>query len=305
MADHDALEAYCSALEAERQRRGLELELLTIDGLDIPDDRIAAEGFAGLSDDQLADIALSPEAIRAIEEHLDDTEVEVGPWYFDALRVVGDARPEAAENARRAVEVYERLRDAGLLGAGKASTVARSSSHTWFVRSPLARRAAYAIAASLLIGMGVLIGSMAFHGIATATGMEILVAIASPQFVPARGTDTDLRVEIQCDRPGFATVMSLASGRRQQVLPLPGADPISVASSGTTTYGPLPPDSTTVLVVVTELPATDAIRNALLGKQFTPNESGQLQGFLRDILGASGHRWAAFGITRFERPPKG
>ena len=66
MADPDALDGYTAVLKAERRRRGpvVESMLIGMDGLDIPDARIAAEGFGGLSDDHLADIALSPEASR-------------------------------------------------------------------------------------------------------------------------------------------------------------------------------------------------------------------------------------------------
>src|SRR4051794_17299242 len=58
MADPDRLDAYCAAVKAERRRRGPEVKirLLGMDGLDIPDARIAADGFGGLSDDHLADI---------------------------------------------------------------------------------------------------------------------------------------------------------------------------------------------------------------------------------------------------------
>jgi hypothetical protein len=180
----------------------------------------------------------------------------------------------------------------------------RSAKHPWLERTGPARWTAYAIAASLLIGLGVLIGSRIFQGGGAAGGMEILVASVTPQFLPAKGTEMDLRVEIQSGRPGFASVISLAPDRRQQVFPLPGAGAVPVGPAGTGPYGPLPPDSRTVLVVVTDRPATDAIRDALLGKPFTPSQAGQLQGYLREVLAAAGHRWAAFGITRFERSPK-
>ena len=107
----DALDAYIATLEDERRRRGrdVELRLLGMAGLDIPDDQIATEGFGGLSDDHLADIALSPEAIHAIREYLD--EAECGAWLIDKIIEVESARPEAAECARRAQEIFQGLRN--------------------------------------------------------------------------------------------------------------------------------------------------------------------------------------------------
>ena len=183
----------------------------------------------------------------------------------------------------------------------KSPAVIPFSNHPerWSPLQRVAYAAGAAIAASLLVGIGMLVGSRTFRG------MEVLVAVVTPQFVSARGTGTDLRVEAQSDRPGFATVISLAPDRRQEVFPLPGADAVRVEPSGTVAYGPLPPDSRTVLAVLTERPATELVRDALVGKPFTSSQVGQLQDYLRKTLAEAGHRWAAFGITRFERSPKG
>src|SRR3954453_2716061 len=71
MADPERLDAYCAALVAERRRRGPEVEmrLLGMDCLEIPEKQIADHGFDRLADDQLADIALSPEGIEGILEY--------------------------------------------------------------------------------------------------------------------------------------------------------------------------------------------------------------------------------------------
>jgi hypothetical protein len=117
MAAPDGLEAYVAALDAERRRRGpeVELRLLGMAGLDIPDSQIAAEGFAGLDDDHLADIALSPEAICALQEYLDEPETERGMWFFEGILKVEAARPDAAESARRAEEIYQDLKNRRLI----------------------------------------------------------------------------------------------------------------------------------------------------------------------------------------------
>ena len=170
MADPDALDAYTATLEDERRRRGrdVELRLLGMAGLDIPGDQIATEGFGGLSDDHLADIALSPEAIHAIREHLD--EAECGAWLIDKIIEVESARPEAAECARRAKEIFQGLRNIRLLGTDKPDTIAMGEEKEQ--RRPSLRSllrpgpGLLALAASLLVG--VLLGGLAFRGVAAA-----------------------------------------------------------------------------------------------------------------------------------------
>ena len=119
MAARDFFEAYVAALEAELEHREVRLLLLESGGagLDIPDEQIAREGFGGLTDDQLADIAISPEALHAIRDYLDDPEAVEGEgeWLIKEVIKVEAARPDDAENAERANRVYHGLRDAGLL----------------------------------------------------------------------------------------------------------------------------------------------------------------------------------------------
>ncbi len=115
MVDRERLDAYAASLRAEQERRDVRLSMLQSDGLDIPDARIAAEGFGGLSDDHLADIALSPEAVEAIRDYLDDPATEPGAWFIDAVLEAEARRPDAAEQARRAVEIFRRLKDEGEL----------------------------------------------------------------------------------------------------------------------------------------------------------------------------------------------
>ena len=90
MADPERLDSYIAALKGEQERRGVRLTLLQRDGADLPDERIAAEGFGGLADAQLADIALSPEALRALKDSLDDPETAPGPWLIEAVRHLHD-----------------------------------------------------------------------------------------------------------------------------------------------------------------------------------------------------------------------
>jgi hypothetical protein len=300
MADPDALDAYTATLEDERRRRGrdVELRLLGMAGLDIPGDQIATEGFGGLSDDHLADIALSPEAIHAIREHLD--EAECGAWLIDKIIEVESARPEAAECARRAKEIFQGLRNIRLLGTDKPDTIAMGEEKEQ--RRPSLRSllrpgpGLLALAASLLVG--VLLGGLALRGLRPSTGeTEVLLASVTPKFGTLRGSEHSLLVEVASVRPGFATIITLAPDRPQQVFPEPGEDPIRVHPSARETYGPLPPDSITALALITEVPATELIREALLSQEFKAGDLARLDGYLRKLLSQSGYRWVGMSYT--------
>jgi len=302
MADPDALDAYTATLEDERRRRGrdVELRLLGMAGLDIPGDQIATEGFGGLSDDHLADIALSPEAIHAIREHLD--EAECGAWLIDKILEVESARPDAAERARRAQQIYQGLRNAGLLATEKPDTISmveQKELRRPFLRSQLRPGPGLlALAASLLLG--VFLGGLLVRGAGwkpSTGGMEVLLASVTPKFGALRGAERSLLVEVASVRPGFATIITLAPDRPQQVFPEPGESPIRVAPSAPQTYGPLPRDSTTALVLITETPATDLLREALLSQEFMPDNLDRLDGYLRKLLSQSGYRWVGMSYT--------
>ena len=78
------LDAYCEAVTAERERQGVDDLLFELGDEPIPD-AIAAEGFGGLSDEQLADFAIDAHAVRAIADWLSNSpDVEPGDWYIDA-----------------------------------------------------------------------------------------------------------------------------------------------------------------------------------------------------------------------------
>ena len=127
--------------------------------------------------------------------------------------------------------------------------------------------------------------------------MDVLLASVTPKFGTLRGAEHSLLVEVASVRPGFATIITLAPDRPQQVFPEPGEDPIRVAPSAPQTYGPLPRDSTTALVLITETPATDLIREALLSQEFMPGNLDRLDGYLRKLLSQSGYRWVGMSYT--------
>ncbi len=144
--------------------------------------------------------------------------------------------------------------------------------------------------------LGVFLGGVAVRRLATG-GPEVLLASVTPKFGTLRGAERTLLVEVESVRPGFATIITLAPDRPQQVFPEPGEEPIRVAPSAPQTYGPLPRDSTTALVLVTETPATDLIREALLTQKFRPGDLDRLDGYLRTLLAQSGYRSVGMSYT--------
>ena len=88
LLDTEALDAYAAALDAERRRQGVDLLLLDLPCLDLPDRQVAREGFARLSDDQLADLAIDPVALKVLHRSLVGDlgpEVEASDWWWEAL----------------------------------------------------------------------------------------------------------------------------------------------------------------------------------------------------------------------------
>jgi hypothetical protein len=109
MAARDRFRAYVELLTAELERQGVRLRLLQAPDLAIPDEQIAREGFGSVPDENLADIALSPEALEAIQEYLDDEETEEGDWLTEAIIAVESARPDVAERSAAARGAFQRF----------------------------------------------------------------------------------------------------------------------------------------------------------------------------------------------------
>lgn len=81
MVDPALAATYCQALEWEVNQRGSTVETAWLHriGLEIREEEIAARGFVGLTDDELADIALSPAAIQALaDDFINDPDTKLG-----------------------------------------------------------------------------------------------------------------------------------------------------------------------------------------------------------------------------------
>lgn len=114
LADRHRFNAYVAFLKEEQERRGVADTLIWSAEMDIADETLAAGAFEGLTDDQLAGLMISRSMLRATQEFLDDPDMKVGSWYFDAILRVEAERPGAAERARRAEEITRGLSDLGL-----------------------------------------------------------------------------------------------------------------------------------------------------------------------------------------------
>jgi hypothetical protein len=119
MANPDLLDAYCEAVTAERQRQGVHRLLLELPDEEIPDREIARRGFAWLSDDQLADLATSAAALRALADELYDNldpDFERGEWFFEAGLREQARHPDDADQARRLAPFFKGLRSTDPVG---------------------------------------------------------------------------------------------------------------------------------------------------------------------------------------------
>ena len=59
----------------------------------------------------------------ALREYLDDPDTECGDWLIDKILEVELRGPDAEEQARRAEQIYQSLRNAGLLATDPPDTL--------------------------------------------------------------------------------------------------------------------------------------------------------------------------------------
>jgi hypothetical protein len=118
------------------------------------------------------------------------------------------------------------------------------------------------------------------------------------------GAEQDFEMVIRSPRKGYATVVQLAPGRRD-VRPREGGREIRVEAFQSFRYGPFRPPSepTTVMVIITETPASEAVLGALPAHGAPPSQvdSIKIQSALRDVLSRAGHRW--FVLSRINLLP--
>ncbi len=301
---------YCLALEDEFARSGVgQPPDASLAGL--PVEILLRDGLGALSDDQLACLAVSPAAIRALNKRVEQAMQAgtVGDLWWEVCDSVANQLPPTYLGAdaihRTADFIRELERDNPEESHLITVPVQPAPARPRF--GPTLRWGAglFAMAASLLVAF-FLGGYVLRNGGGRDDGNQVLLASATPKYGTVRGTERDLRVEMRSGLTGFATVVALVPGQRPEELVFPGigGDDIPVEASTPIEFGPLPSATTSVLFVVTETPAAERARKALRGKAFASDQIDELQTFLREALQAKGYRRMAFGSAQFDPPTK-
>lgn len=300
MVDGETLDKYVEQLRRARTTHGIHLALLERPSGELPDEEIARGGFGVLTDEQIAEIAIDPPALRTLAAYLwgeldpesDEPAPERGDWWWEAvtsgeLDYPGLARRVIANASESAADARE---DAKVIPFGSPRTANRPWGNRWLGQ-------AAAIAASLLLG--VFLGRTAFDGGGEGNAGYPL-ASASPVYGPGRGTERDLGVRFESGLRGFATVIALSPGNRPEVFPALGRDDVAVQTRVPTEFSPLPAGTKEALVVVTETPAADPVRRALRDRSDETGDASSLLTFLEPRLRTKGYRRISIGIIRFD-----
>lgn len=260
-------DAYCRALSAERVRLGVHRSLIAAgDSGDIPELEIARSGFAGLTDEQLVDYAISPSAVNAIAERLYDGDLlpELGDWFIQAGKreALGDSGDIDQSSSLLAADAdpHQRKVDPGSEGSNAEPVTAPhqpSRSARW---RNLAIPAA--LAASLLLAF-----YLGTRWPGERDGRDIRLASVAVRGDVTRGIeDVALDVTNGTDRRAFLTVVGIIPGQ-----PKPGyyyrhqGKYLELPPGGTIEVKNLPPSdmkgSTVLLLVTTDVPAGESVRN--------------------------------------------
>lgn len=166
-------------------------------------------------------------------------------------------------------------------------------------RGPL-RTAAYlgaaALAASILVAVGVLVGTQGNRGREVAFAGRVTAREDA-----ARGAGVaEVVVENRADTRAFVTVVGLAPGRRPAVFSREEGRFIDVGPGGSRVVKNLPASfdgATVALVVLTATPAGEAVQNAM-PEGATPEAADEAAGRLKTALVDLGFRGAAVEVAR-------
>lgn len=167
------------------------------------------------------------------------------------------------------------------------------------IRRPL-RTAAYlgaaALAASILVAVGVLVGTQGNRGREVAFAGRVTAREDA-----ARGAGVaEVVVENRADTRAFVTVVGLAPGRRPAVFSREEGQFIDVGPGGSRVVKNFPASfdgATVALVVLTATPAGEAVQNAM-PEGAGPEAADEAAGRLKTALGDLGFRGAAVEVAR-------
>ncbi|MFO0849972.1 MAG: hypothetical protein U0871_15660 [Gemmataceae bacterium] len=262
MTDPEFCAVYTAALRAERDRRGraVKRRLLGMAGADVSEARIVAEGFVGLPDAVLADLALSPEAIEGLRTVLYDPDAPSPPgaWFF-----APDTFPPAIEPAPTAARPAKPARLGRWIGA------------------------AVALAASFVLGLVVgpqLVGRPSSPAFA-------LAKLEARGDITRGPDDVQLLVTNDGDARAFVTVVGLGPGiKGGAVYARSGGTFLEAPPHQTASLKGLPREferATVVVVVLTGVPAADVVL-ATIPSDATPGQAAALADQLRAALNGYG-----------------
>lgn len=304
MVEPETFDRYLATLTNELDRTEMRVPLLLRDGLDIPEDLIAWSGFSALSDEQLADFAVSPSAVSVIRDYVLDPETDRGDWFFEALNESDLSQGDSDVRQLQKGELIRHLAKEGFSLESPASDdiVHPSMGFGSGGRSLRLAKQLSALAATLLVG--VLVGQ-SFVDENGSFQPVTSVATATPAYGATRGGERVSRIEMKSDLTGFATVVALGPGQAPEVYPAPGADDIAVKAGEPREYGPLLPSTSRVLFVVSEQPSSETVRSFLRGRAYEPQTSDTLKTELETYLRGKGFRRLAFGQTELTKSSDG
>jgi hypothetical protein len=165
---------------------------------------------------------------------------------------------------------------------------------------PSARSVLPWAAAALAFGIaGIVVGRFAVGPGEDRKSREVVVAQLAVKNEGGRGGGVSaIKVDIGCQRPGFATVVVLSDP--PETFPLRDEDNIATGPDVRGAYGPIEGKSNTaVLVVVTETPARETVRRAVGSGKVNLADTKAVREFILEALWRDNHRWASVEESRF------
>lgn len=299
-------EAYCRALTAERVRLGVHRSLIAAgDSGDIPEQEIARSGFAGLTDEQLVDYAISPSAVNAVADRLydDDLLPELGDWLIQAGKreLLVESRDIVQSTNLLTPNAGPRSRHDGPgsegANVGPVTVPHRPS------RSARWRKLAVPLALVASLLLAVYLGTFWPRD---SGRHEVRLASVAVRGDVTRGID-DVALDVAngTDRRIFLTVVGLAPGRKSPAYHYRSEGRyIEAPAGGTAAVKNLPPEfegSTVLLVVSTHGPAGGVVREVMppaVTPESAASDAEQLRKALADLDIDADVRVVALPATR-------
>ncbi|MFO0796065.1 MAG: hypothetical protein U0804_01245 [Gemmataceae bacterium] len=297
MTDARELRQYLNAVAEVTKQKGWNEDPFGPDGEErVLDDEVLEHGPEKLSDQDLAATLCSPSLLLLLKKVLvdEDEAGNLGMFWHRAIIAAGEAAFPGSGS-----QVYERNRtEIESILSRNETTVPSHQVKANPLRS-VSRAAAVAVAASLLIALGLAIGR------STAEREVALAARVAGTHDPARGPDTvaGVSVENTSSRTGYVTVVGLSPSRRPAVHYLEQDRFISVGPGQSRTVRSLPTQfdgCPVALVVLTPTPAGEVVRK-LSEEPVPPDQAEAFRERLKAGLEELGYRGVGIITVRIEK----